>query len=444
MSEISESMDAPKSLRELIDAFIRERLQAKLDKLKPEETDKRDELERSYERSTWLVNLARRASNVRMASHIVKPMNGSIKSIERGAQIVTELRVNQIARMHFEGILSTSNSSAAPYDDDIVGNAALVLADFKLFACRWRKRALLDLVIERDSEFIAALGLGEQADELCSAFTTLGEPGPRPASDTLAKQIYFPVGEGSYHLLAPLFPTSLVQAAQTQMRDDRYGEAAKAAREARNKEQHSAHGYCEYPNMAIQKFGGTKPQNISQLNSERHGENWLLASLPPNWESESVKPPLNCDSIFGTWFGRDKRTRELTRRLREFLETTSHNNIAIRNHRAKLVQEICDEAHDYAAGVQNLVAGWSADPSCELQESEKHWLDPGRVEMDEEFASAHRGDWSTEVGRRFANWLNAQLRSKKFALGEDEQRQWQRDFATEFDMFQNELGGHHD
>lgn len=36
----------------------------------------------------------------------------------------------------------------------------------------------------------------------------------------------------------------------------------------------------EYPNLAVQKFGGTKPQNISQLNSER-GWQQLSAGLSP-------------------------------------------------------------------------------------------------------------------------------------------------------------------
>ena len=45
-----------------------------------------------------------------------------------------------------------------------------------------------------------------------------------------------------------------------------------------------------YASLAVQELGGTKPQNISQLNSERRGDNYLLASLPPVWKTVAVQP----------------------------------------------------------------------------------------------------------------------------------------------------------
>src|SRR5690606_4276445 len=114
------------------------------------------------------------------------------------------------------------------------------------------------------------------------------------------------------------------------MREDRFGEAAKAARKARREGRASPHGYREYPNLAIRKFGGTKPQNISQLNSERHGENWLLPSLPPSWQMPEVRPPWGMESVFEGSFGRQRQIRRLTKELKAFLERVSHNNLSIR------------------------------------------------------------------------------------------------------------------
>lgn len=53
-----------------------------------------------------------------------------------------------------------------------------------------------------------------------------------------------------------------------------------------------------YTNVAVQQLGGTKPQNISQLNSERRGNKGLLASLPPVWRSIELKPLLGSESLF--------------------------------------------------------------------------------------------------------------------------------------------------
>ncbi len=88
------------------------------------------------------------------------------------------------------------------------------------------------------------------------------------ASDTLAKQVYFPVNESEYHLLAPLYASSLSHALYGQVEEARFGENAKAARECRKKED-SKTVIVNYPDLAIQKFGGTKPQNVSRLNSLR-------------------------------------------------------------------------------------------------------------------------------------------------------------------------------
>ncbi|OQX67221.1 MAG: type I-F CRISPR-associated protein Csy1 [Sorangiineae bacterium NIC37A_2] len=431
MREPGESSE-PSSLREVIEAFIRERLQAKLDKLKPDESEKREELERSYEPRAWLADAARRVGQIQLASHILKPLHPDARG--------TNLRARP-AKPAAEGLLGTHSVDPASLPDDVVGNAA-ALDVYKFLSLEWRGKSVLEMVLSEAPELLSALSSDEsEARVWRDSFASVAEGGAQAASHTLAKQVYFPLTDGSYHLLGPLFPTSLVHLAQKRMREDRYGEAAKSAREARNKGEGFGHGYREYPNLAIQKFGGTKPQNISQLNSERYGENWLLPSLPPNWEAVETKPPLNCDSVFGSRFGRSKQVRELVRTLVEFLEKTEHNNLAIRQYRAKLVDEICDEAVEYAASIQALDPGWSADPNCTLHEAEKHWLDPGRTEQDAAFAAEHDGDWPRMVSRRFADWFNSELKrgKGKLPMSDDEHRQWQGDFARTLNTFENSL-----
>jgi len=418
------------SLRQTIELFIRGRLEAKLDKLKPEEGDKRAELERSYEPSAWLADAARRVGQIQLASHIVKPLHPDA----RGTNLHVRPRPPTAP-----GLLGTHSVDPSQLADDVVGNAA-ALDVYKFLCLESDGRSVLAMARAVTPELLAALSQDrDEAKRWCTAFAGVTDGDTQVASHTLAKQLYFPVGDDSYHLLAPLFPTSLVHAAQTRMREDRFGDAAKSAREARSKGESFAHGYREYPNLAIQKFGGTKPQNISQLNSERYGENWLLGSLPPDWESEPAQPPLDCESVFGTRFGRSRRVRDLVRTLREFLERTAHNNVSIRSYRAKLVEEICDEAHEYAAIVRSLPAGWSADPRCALHEAERHWLDPGRVVLDEDFSRAHNGDWPSELGHRFASWFNEALRSKKLSFSDSEHLQWQGDFAVELSTFQDSV-----
>lgn len=229
------------------------------------------------------------------------------------------------------------------------------------------------------------------------------------------------------------------------LREARFGDAAKAAREARNRRESWPHGFSEYPNLAIQKFGGTKPQNISQLNSERYGENWLLASLPPHWEGQEVRAPLQQASVFEHHFGQSPEVAELTSTLRRFLATTAHNNLAIRQYRAQLVGQICGEALQYAARLRELEPGWSASPDCRLHEAEQLWLDPLRVHTDEAFMRRRLwGDWPVEVSERFANWLNQALTSKSLVMGEAEAKQWRQDLGKELKMFKEVLDDERD
>jgi len=409
------------ALRALIHEFIQSRLQDKLDKLKPDEHDKRTQLLDDHHPNNWLASAAKRVSQIQLATHTLKPIHPDA----RGSNL--HVRGSEPEQ---PGLVSSRTLSEP--DDDVVGNAA-ALDVYKLLKLEHGGQTLLQRALAGDPLLVAALSDDlVQAEEWCTAFAGIIDSKGQPASHTLARQLYFPLDDGGYHLLAPLFPTSLVHRLQRTLRNDRFGDAAKAAREARSKGESWPKGYCEYPDMAIQKFGGTKPQNISQLNSERYGENWLLAALAPQWQSAAVRPPLGVPSVFERAFGRQRRVRELTDALRDFLHDTTHNNVHIRSKRAALVAAICDELLQYAATLQELKPGWSADPDCELHPAERRWLDPHHPQES-------AGDWQQTVGQRFANWLNAVIGSDRLRLGEDEHAQWSADLYGELRLIREVL-----
>ncbi len=183
------------------------------------------------------------------------------------------------------------------------------------------------------------------------------------------------------------------------------------------------------------------------MNSERHGENWLLPSLPPNWKSESIRPPFFTESVFVRRFGNRRDVKELTRILRDFLRSVAKpelNNIRIRNKRAELVGYIRDELLQFAAEIQEIDGGWSRDERCRLNVAEQCWLDPKRAAIDEEFAVRwQRGDWQDEICLRFGNWLNAAISDdKKTPMGEAEAEVWQDVLDAELRMTHLELADH--
>lgn len=286
------------AFRNTIEHFLKERLDAKLDKL-PADDPKRPDLIAQHGRKTWLADAARRVAQIQIVTHTLKPTHPDA----RGTNL---FRTPHDLPPHSE---VGSHVLGQDFSSDVVGNAA-ALDVFKLLKLQVAGRALLTWMQDRDPDLLAAVSDdADQASEWLNAFTAITAPrSAMPSSHTLAKQLYWLTGEdpaddGQYHLLAPLYSSALAHAVFQTINEDRFGEAGKLARQARREHRDHDTGYREYPDLAVQKFGGTKPQNISQLNSERGGNNYLLASRPPKWKTLAVKAPLHTDSVFPR-FGR--------------------------------------------------------------------------------------------------------------------------------------------
>lgn len=429
MSEAPPMPSQVRALRELVDGYIQERLKPKLEDLDKQLArekdpvrvqdlgDKRDKLLADYHRDAWLASAAVRGKQVRDVTHALKYLHpdarGSNLYIDAGAYSLPEFLV---------GTACLGRELAS----DAVGNAA-ALDVYNLLKLEHEGRSLLDLLREGSPALTAALHDDPgQAAELMRGLAAVTAT-QEPASHTLARQVYFPLPQGGYHLLAPLYPSSLVHAIYRRVQDTLFSPQAKEARKARKDGKPHPQGFSDYPHRAVLVFGGSKPQNISQLNAERHGESWLLPSLPPNWEGVTVRPPLGISSVFGPLFGRRLPVRQLVNQLADFLAFTTHKNLAIRERRAELVDRICDHLVQFAAELQELEPGWSADPQCKLDQVQTLWLDPGRAESDEDFAALRaRDDWQAQVAADFGAWLNHALRRKQkgLHLGDDEQEAW--------------------
>lgn len=438
MTEPSNSLAPPGSVAQIkaaINTFLDERRQPKLDALKPEDDEKRQQVLLDYQPANWLPDAARRVGQIQQVTHALKFTHPDARGSNLSAA------GNPAAG---EGVVGTHTVSHN-LSPDVVGNAA-ALDVYKFLRLAVGGQSILDLAIADDPALASALSdAPELAQTWMSAFASLAQAKGQPASNKLAKQIYWPVGDKDYHLLAPLLPTSLVHGVWKTIREDRFSDDAKAAREAKRNGVDHPHGYREYPDIAIQNFGGTKPQNISQLNSERYGENFLLPSLPPSWKSADLRPPLAVDSVFDRIFGSRKRVRELLRILRDFLVSVEHagSNHRIRNKRAELAGLIRDEALQYAAELQQLEPGWTLQPECRLNSAEQCWLDPERAETDADFANlCRKGDWPDEICRRFGNWLNARLTTANTPMGAVEAAHWRDVLNDEMRLLRIEVADH--
>ncbi|MCK9506389.1 MAG: type I-F CRISPR-associated protein Csy1 [Porticoccaceae bacterium] len=428
------------SIRAVLERHVTDRLNIALKKLEGKEDSvsrkEREKALNNYRLDFILEEGAKYANQVQIATHIVKGTHPDPK-----VKNTSNLNVNPESQPQWtevgSHILNGNNFSV-----DATGNGAVnkkVYEAYLLLGKRFDGESILDLLKKGDSDAISALHhIPNQAKKWAEDLVSIdGVRSPELASHTLSKQLYWLVGndpadDSAYHLLAPLYATSLAHAVYGVLQEDRFGEANKAARQARRERKPHQGVFRDYPDLAVQKMGGTKPQNISQLNSERGGNNYLLGSLPPKWRARDVRMPWHVSSVFERIFGRRDEVRNTIRQLLRFLESDPASTMDTRNQVDSYVDTLIDELVQMAGEFQRAFEpGWSLDKHCELARAEQLWLDPLRAESDEEFRKEWLWmDWPAQIGGRFANWLNSQLEGK-LPVGDAEHRQWKKELLVD-------------
>ncbi|MDO5505449.1 MAG: type I-F CRISPR-associated protein Csy1 [Pseudoxanthomonas suwonensis] len=418
--------------RSAIAGFIEERRAAKVKDGVPGN----DANATRYEYHTWLTDAARRVGQIQAVTHVLKAIHPDAKG--------TSLHVdpNRLDARPELGSQVLGNGAA----EDIVGNAA-ALDVYKLLKVEVEGRRLLDWFEDGDSDLLKALSPdGDVAAELANAFRGLRRSAECYSSHAQAKQLYWCVDgdatdDSHFHLLQPLFPSSLVHAVHEQIQHGRFGDEVVEARKARRDKKPHPASIPDYPGLAYRKLGGTKPQNISQLNSERRGINYLLASLPPRWRREHPRKLHHVTTaIPGILFFDD--TREILDRFVELLKSYDQRRLPEQQQRERMEQRLGATLAAFgAATTASFEPGWTRVPECELAPCEKAWLDPGRREMEvraeSDDADGHaddrafnevfdRQDWPDEVAARFAEWLNGWLRKHDLPVGDVELRHFAR------------------
>lgn len=257
--------------------------------------------------------------------------------------------------------------------------------------------------------------LNLKASALTEAVSSLqGKSGKDPdETDERLKQVYFPVSaDQTYHLLTVLPASSLLLELKQRLRQ------MSSHRRLCYSEKEELYGEdCEdILNLTEIGFGGTKPQNVSALNSRSGGSAYLLPSLPPVFNTRNRKLPKK--DFF--------RNGLLLRMTGDSLRTLHHlfladrNNLQIRENIRTNVDTIADIVISIAEQMRTEPEGWSREENfAELPESQKIWLDES---YREQRLSDER--WIDEVGTAFGRWLiyaySRIAGQEKVGLGDEE------------------------
>ena len=372
--------------------------------------------------NTWLDFAASRAGQISLVSHALKYTHSDAKG---SSFLVPESGVDT------RRFVSTSLHVR---DLDVVGNAA-ALDVANLLRLESEGRSLIDCIADGDSSPLAEFAESSEQLERWMAQFRDALSDKSVSSHVLAKQLYFPLqdeSESEYHLLSPLFASSLAGQIHERLQAALFSEESKAGRKAKREGRFFQNTLVGYPNLAIQSYGGTKPQNISLLNSSRRGRAWLLPAHAPKWRSLPA-PPMRAGEF---WSEYDRRAWVIVKRLHSYLveNLEEGSTKARRDKREAYVEELVDTLLVLAAEIQALEGfdNWSRD--SDISDAEKLFLDPRRAAKDEVFAiDRERKKWIEEIAGEFAGWINGKIRNfdqrakdKKLNFADAEYLEWKK------------------
>ena len=381
------------------------------DKVETEFASKRQKLITDYTIDSWLDNAAKRARQISMATHAIKFTHSAAKGSNfLDQQLGTD--------SHYLDTQSLNNIAI-----DAVCNAAALDVASLLQLKDTAEKSLLDYLREEDSSPLAPLAKNTKQLNNWVSGLTQALVDNAPSSHILAKQVYFPIEDNQYHLLAPLSSSSLLQAVYEKINFARYSQEMKAIRDAKKANAPCKEALISYPNLAVTFAGGSKPQNISKLNSSRRGRTYLFDARPPHWETQNKLPKDN-ENIFNQL---EYVSRFTVLKMANFLLKLikKESNLKIRNYLDKLVNQIGEDCINAVAKWRNLPADWS-DSFVKLPIHQAKWLDPDNHRWQQDNL-----DWQVELSQNFGLWLKDSVEKaskNQLTLSVGEADEWRQSF----------------
>lgn len=393
---------------------------------KAEYQDKTNAIETTFIPKNWLTDAAKRAKQISVATHAAKFTHSDAKA--------SSVLVSEQCNDDQPYVVTAKLASKAI---DVVGNAA-ALDVARMLKLSANGETLIEQLQQDHVQALAPFADNSELLEEWKDGLKLALGDKKLSGHTLNKQIYFPIetNDQEYHLLCPLFSSALAHELNHAITSTRYGES-KDIREARKAGKYTAQLDESFPRTAVQSFGGSKPQNISQLNSERHGQVFLLNNAPPTFRHQN-KPPVKQQTIFNRQL--TYKTSNLLQEFKRFLENLRENerNLKVRHKRDNnYIQPIISLVLDYGLGIQLMkdYAGWSESPECRLKHAHALWLD---VYNPSETFQIERAklDWLDIVANDFSHWLTKQLRNDKYTLSDIEHNYFKKLFINKLKSFE--------
>lgn len=379
----------------VIQDYLKERREKEKDEIKKEK----------FLMETWIPEKAKVAKQLSLATHIGKFSHPD-------AQVMPITQKYPIQR---DGYLHSSNIDYAglDYQSDAFGNAAaLGVFDF-LFRKMSDGRSVFSHLEEDTEEIRLELEhFKENYQEIRENFLAIKKCPEKAESDERIRQVYFPIGDGQYHLLSILTPSLPLRLLK--LKRDEMSRSRLAAKDRKSEEYGSE--WAEIYDLTEIGFGGTKPQNISALNMKNGGKAVLFASAPPTIKNRSIVFPRK--DFFANTLKKNFFRKDFQYLHKLFI--CERNNMPMRDKIKRTIQCIIDEVLCRVYQIRSEKQGWSQATIYDgLPRAQKIWLDDIYIEV-----RRCDNEWMLEISSALGRWIlqsyEKLIKEDRFTMGEAE------------------------
>jgi len=327
----------------------------------------------------WLPDAAKRAGQISISTHPCTFSHPSARKNKNGyvTPIIADLQQQN------DGLLRSGNVEV---QSDALGNAA-ALDVYKFLNLLMSDGQKLIKHIEIESDLAKSLLNVKSVsyEYLRDGFLQMISSSKTLVTSAKIKQVYFPV-ESDYHQLSLLSNSGIMYHLKERINTMRFSDEVKEIREKRKKGEYAERGYSEIYDLTTIGYGGTKPQNISVLNSQNGGKAYLLRSMPPQLKKRNIHFPKSnffensmkiwdTSEIFDALFfmsninyDRDKWRKKIIKKVYHLIDKIIEKMWAVR----LVSQEQYYEKNSKLKSHQKI---WLSHKYEEERESDNVWLD---------------------------------------------------------------------
>lgn len=359
----------------------------------------KEESKELFKLDKWLPDAAKRAGQISISTHPCTFSHPSSRKNKNGyvSPIIADIKKQN------DGFLKSGNVEV---QSDALGNAA-ALDVYKFLNLIMNDGKKLIYHIEKNSELSKSLLSikNHTYEQIRDGFLKMINSSQDLVTSEKIKQVYFPVYD-DYHQLSILSNSGIIYNIKERINSMRFSDEVKEKRAKRKKDEYSESGYSEIFELTSIGYGGTKPQNISVLNSQNGGKAYLLRSMPPVLKKRKIYFPKS------NFFEDSIRVWDVSKVFNALVRiaSTDYNNIDIRNGRIHRYRELMDIIIEKMWAVRSVSLEQYYEKNSKLKSHQKIWLSQEHEELRE-----NDDAWLEKLEKEISLWIfnSYQERTKK-------------------------------